>query len=121
MIRLFHKGFRLFGQPGKFVLDNSPDDLGVYLCVLIDDPVAEADALARRTDGSLELREVACGLADGFAHYRELPLDGPPEHPVLFEVREAAVLNATQDGPARIGDVPQIGFTTTPRYTGFLG
>lgn len=71
MTRLLQESFGLFEQPGDFILDHDP---------------------ARRADGFLQFREVAHGLADSLAHYRKLSLDGPPEHPVLFEVREVALL-----------------------------
>ena len=64
MTRLFQERVGLFEHPGDFVLDDGPDYFGVYLRVLVDDSVVEANDLARRADGFLQFGEVARSLAD---------------------------------------------------------
>ena len=78
---------------------------GIYLSLLVDDPVAEADDLACRVDGCLKVGEVPRGLVHGLAHYGKLPFDRPAEHAVLLVVGELPPVDKLDDGPAGVGDV----------------
>ena len=61
-----------------------------------------------------------CSLVHGLTHYGKLSFDCPAEHAILHIVREIPPLNKLDDGPARIGDVPQVDLPATPRHRGFL-